>query len=79
MLWHDYDTNPKTVELWVAETTDQDFMFWGEFTLDQKKGIQLFGIRPLPERYIYLKISITETYGAFETYLNQVFFMAEGR
>ncbi len=59
MLWHDYDTNPKEVELWVAETTEQEFVFWARFELEQKKGIQLYEIKPLPQRYIYLKISIT--------------------
>lgn len=42
LLWHDYDTNPKTIELWVAESTGQEFVFWAEFRLNQKKGVQLF-------------------------------------
>ena len=42
-----------------------------------QNGKQFFDIKPLPPSYKFIKIIITETFGDYETYLNQVMLMAQ--
>lgn len=75
--WHDYETNPQTIEIEVAQSSGDKLVLWAELRLELQKGHQYFNIRPLPPSYKIVKINITETFGDYETYLNQVILIAE--
>jgi hypothetical protein len=76
--WHDYTTNPQTVEVSVAPSTSEAFVFWTRITLKKQSGKQFFKISKLPAHYRIIKITIIDTFGSEEeTYLNQIFLMAD--
>lgn len=75
--WHDYTTNPKTIELEVALSEEDKHVIWERFTLKQMSGKQFFDIQPLPATYRIMKFTITETFGDYETYINQIFIEAQ--
>lgn len=75
--WHDYTTNPKTIEVEVAPSAGDKMVLWCRLTLKQKSGKQLFDITPLPASYRIIKVAIVETFGEYETYLNQIYLFAE--
>ena len=39
--------------------------------------MQVFNIDPIPEEYRFIKLIINSTFGEYQTYLNQVMFLAE--
>lgn len=45
--------------------------------LKKKRGKQIFSISEIPESERIIKLIITETYGEYHTYLNQVMLLAE--
>lgn len=71
--WHDYTTNPKSIEVEVALSEDDKPVLWCRLTLKHQSGRQFFNIQPLPPTYRIIKITITETFGDYETYLNQIY------
>lgn len=64
---HDYETNPKTVEVWVAlsedDAAEDQFIHWAELSMAKKRGTQMFSIDNIPESYKIIKLMVTETYG----------------
>lgn len=52
-------------------------MLWARLTLKHQSGRQFFPIKPLPPAYRIVKLTITETFGDYETYLNQVYIEAQ--
>ena len=75
--WHDYTTNPKTIEVEVAPSVGDKMVLWCRLTLKQKSGKQVFDITPLPASYRIIKVAIVETFGEYETYLNQIYLFAQ--
>lgn len=75
--WHDYTTNPKTIEVEVALSEEDKRVFWDRITLKQISGKQYFDIQPLPPTYRIIKFTITETFGDYETYINQIYIEAQ--
>lgn len=75
--WHDYTTNPKVIEVEVAPSENDKLVLWCRLTLEKQSGRQYFNVQPLPSTYRIIKLTITETFGDYETYLNQIFIQAQ--
>nr|CCC94803.1 conserved hypothetical protein [Trypanosoma congolense IL3000] len=76
-VWHDYLTNPKTVEVASGESLD-------EMTAQvvcqavPGAGTQIWKLPcPIPSHHLYLRLKIVETFGPGPTYLNNVVLFAE--
>lgn len=52
-------------------------VLWCRLSLKQKSGKQVFDIAPLPASYRIIKVAIVETFGEYETYLNQIYLFAQ--
>ena len=69
------------MEIWVAsseeEAGDGEFIHWTDISLKGRAGTQMFAIDSIPESFRIVKVIITETYGEFQTYLNQLCLLAE--
>ncbi len=77
--WSHSPSNPKWVQLLVSNE-QKKFKSIGNFYLVNKAGTQLLSIRHKIFKNIrYLKIVITETYGADCVYINNLFFLRDHR
>ncbi|KRX03428.1 hypothetical protein PPERSA_02807 [Pseudocohnilembus persalinus] len=74
--WHDYNTNPKVIELSLS-VDNENFITWTTIYTELRAGLQMFEIDPLGRRYNYMKFTIKETFGGSKTYLNQVYLLEE--
>lgn len=78
-LWHDYETNPKIIELQVRDSrsNNDDFIQWKTIRLERRIGTQLCNVDPIIKKFDMIKLIIKETYGENQTYLNQVMLYEE--
>jgi hypothetical protein len=74
--WHSYKSNPALVELWASQDGTR-WTQWAEFQAKAESGENLFRIKPLPKMFLFLKVVIRETFGAGNTYMNQVLLYEE--
>lgn len=74
--WHGYSSNPSIVELFVS-LDGRDYIPWGTFSAQLKAGGSIYSIDPITRDYKYLKIAITETFGASRTYINQLYLLSD--
>lgn len=74
--WHSYKSNPCQVELYTsAESESDNWTKWASFQGKPRSGHNFFQIDPLLPSTNYLKILILSTYGASNTYINQIFLL----
>ena len=70
--WHDFDSNPKTIKLYVSKLGDL-YEEWDTFNLSKKKGEQKFIFKNIKEKYFF-KILISKNFGDKVTYMNNIYF-----
>lgn len=76
-VWHDYLTNPHTVDI-EAGTTESDLHLVTTCTALPGAGVQLWSLEePLDECVRFLRFRVTSTFGGAFTYLNRVYAFAE--
>ena len=79
-LWHQYLSNPKQIEFYLANSLNKFFLV-GIFELNFQNGYQIFKIDnsnyniDVEGKIKYIKIIINENFGGARTYLNQVFLL----
>lgn len=78
--WHAFSTNPKTIEIFIAQVNNS-YISMGIFEVGLQPGRQFFifdksRFQSCP-KVNFLKIVIKETFGGSNTYLNQVFLFDE--
>ena len=73
---HTYSSNPRLIDLYVSKN-GTNYSIWANLELEYTSGDQLFLIDPITPKYKYLKVIIKATFGANQTYLNQIFVCAE--
>ena len=59
----------------MAAYESSEWIFWEK--LEKKRGNQMFFVSNIPESQRIVKVVITETFGEYHTYLNQIMVMAE--
>jgi hypothetical protein len=74
--WQSYNSNPSLVELWVSSNM-HTWEKWGGFQGSLKGGVLYHSIPPLGKEYRYLKVIVRDTFGASNTYINQLFLLEE--
>jgi hypothetical protein len=67
--WHDYASNPKTIELLVSND-DLAYTSWAVLNCDKRAGIQLFQMDTLNTDIQYIQLHVMDTFGANKTYIN---------
>jgi len=72
--WHAYSSNPSVVELYLGQ--ENKFVKWATLYSELRPGAQYFAIDPV-DNWDYLKVVVTNTFGASKTYMNQVFLFDE--
>ncbi|CAG9310378.1 unnamed protein product [Blepharisma stoltei] len=70
--WHSYTSNPSVVDLYVSKD-NQTFKKWTTLSAKLSSSPQYFSIDPIQPSYKYIKVVVKETFGASNTYINQVF------
>ena len=70
--WQPYNSNPSLLELWASKSNNK-WEKWGSFNGSIKGGIVYFDITPLSREYLYLKVIVRDTFGASNTYINQIY------
>lgn len=75
--WHDYNTNPKVIEL-SASNDGRKFTNIGRFKCERVAGWQYMRFEPLlfPR---FVKVAVLDNWGGEKTYINQVMLSEEGR
>lgn len=74
--WQPYNSNPSQVELWASSNL-HNWEKWGQFQGSMKGGVLYFMIPPLGLEYSYIKVVVRDTFGAANTYINQLYLLEE--
>ncbi|PWV19578.1 hypothetical protein C3747_9g377 [Trypanosoma cruzi] len=75
-VWHDYLTNPKTVEIASGESTE-DMMAQLICQAVSGAGTQVWKLpNAIPPKHLFVRVKILETFGPGPTYMNNVVLFA---
>ncbi|RHW67876.1 hypothetical protein DPX39_110027700 [Trypanosoma brucei equiperdum] len=76
-VWHDYVTNPKTVEVATGESPDE-MVAQIVCQAVAGAGTQIWKLpSPIPANHLYVRMKIVETFGPGPTYLNNLVLFAD--
>lgn len=76
-VWHDYLTNPRTVEVY-AGPSESNMGLLMVCTALAGAGVQLWELKePIPSSHYCVKFRVTASFGPPETYMNRIFLFAD--